>query len=209
MVMKVPLRYRVANWRRLPECLSNNSSELSITVSDILLEDQLTALRISVVHKSLGTLFTYIINASGSIVSPDKLGINLSEQDIMKELARFGFDIEFEPKNHLTGSQVKYLITLQGLGYDKIRHCYIKNGRDGTTQDIVTAFILNDHPKWLEQNAIISEYEYLKALYGGSATNVSRISTDNGFDWTWLNYVASIDDIIADNQNFDGDDYGD
>lgn len=199
--MKIPLRYRVADWRRLSECLSNNSSELSIAVSDIMLEDQLTALRISVVHKSLGSLFTYIINASGNLISDKELGINLSADDIVSELARFGFDVEFSPKNTLSGAQVKYLITLQGLGFDKIRHCYIKNSVDGTVKDIVTAFMLNEHPKWLNQKAFITEYEYLKALYAGSATNVSKISTDNGFDWSWLNYVASIEDILDENRD--------
>ena len=117
------LRYKISSWRQLPDCLSNNSRELRIHITDFFNNEELRGFRISLEHTTLGVLFCCVLQARGSIVTDeDEYGASeLTPEEILKELRKYGFEITYEPIKGLSGNLLDYLITLDKLGYDKIR----------------------------------------------------------------------------------------
>lgn len=200
----MPLRYKISSWNQLPECLSNNSRDLQLHVSSFKGGPTLEGFRIRVDHKLYGTLFACTIDARGEIITPCEVyGLKeLTTSQILQQLARFGFFIEYSPNKHLSGPQIDYLMTLRGLGYDKIRLLTVWNrttGRVDTARTYVVAFQSYPLDSWLSDTYCPSDEEFTKALVCGSACNLTEISKTRQFKWDWLNFVANIDDIIADN----------
>lgn len=203
----LPLHYNISNWLQLAECRSNNSIDLYITVKQIIDDSshRLTGTVILVNHTQYGTLFACLVNSKGSLLTPDtKSGIikEFTTDEILAELNKFGFDITFEINQHLSGEQVSYLITLSGLNYDKIRRLpvfeYDKQGNK-VFSDYIVAFNVASCSEWLDINYVCRKNEFLGKLNEGVALNLTHMSQTQLFDWTWLTYVANIDDIIEDN----------
>lgn len=204
MNMSMPLRYNISDWHRLPECKSNNSRLLSISVSDFINDKRLSGIRISIEHQYLGTLFAYVICAKGDIIDDidgDYLP-ELSTKQLLTELAKYGFYITYNQRAHLSGTQLDYLMTLSGLGYDKLRilstYSYINGIKQFSSKVIV--FNSPKNPDWLNLAYSPSELELLAAFNSGSAINISAISRSKEFSWAWLDYVADIQDILEDNK---------
>lgn len=204
MNMSMPLRYNISDWHKLSECKSNNSRLLSISVSDFINDKRLSGIRISIEHQYLGTLFAYVICAKGDIIDDidgDYLP-ELSTKQLLTELAKYGFYITYNQKAHLSGTQLDYLMTLSGLGYDKLRilstYSYINGIKQFSTKVVV--FNVSKNPEWLNLAYSPSELELLAALNSGSAINISAISRSKEFSWAWLDYVADIQDILEDNK---------
>ena len=109
---KPPLRYQISDIHELPGCLSNNSSNLSITVSDIKDEDYISGTRIKVEHKKYGTMFTYMMDATGSIVSDIQYYTPLSIAQLLTELERWGFIIVYNPTRKLDSRVIQWLMTV-------------------------------------------------------------------------------------------------
>ena len=65
----IPLRYNISDWHQAVQCLSNNSEHLHINVSDYVQNDSIRGTKISVIHDMYGTLFAYIVDAVGELVS--------------------------------------------------------------------------------------------------------------------------------------------
>ena len=215
--MEYPLRYNISSWRQLPQCLSNNSRELSIHVSDFMGHHGLRGFRISVDHTMFGTLFACVLNASGSIITPvmgyerpeDFRSSELTTDQILGELRKYGFIITYKPRKHLGGRQLNNLMTLQGLHYEKIRLLNVwkmQNGVQAFSLKVV-AFNPTAHGQWLNNAYSASEKEFLDALEDGTAINLTEISETEKYSWDWLDYVANIDDILKDNA-WDGITYG-
>ncbi len=213
--MSNPLRYNISNWVQLAECKSNNSVDLHITVKQIIDDGshRLTGTAILVNHTQYGTLFSCLVNASGTLLTPDEdSGIiqEFTTDEITKILATFGFDVTFKINQHLDGDQISYLITLNDLGFDKIRKLYVY--RDGDTiisgnaetiqrhySEFLVAFNVEKCPDWIHNDYTCSSKVFLKALESSGAMNLTDLKQTKGFDWTWLTYVANIEDIIEDN----------
>lgn len=193
----IPLRYNISDWHQAVECLSNTSAELKIIVSDLIQNNSLTGLKLSVVHTQFGPLFSYVVAAEGDLVDPsiDPMPTEL----ILRELARYGFDISYNQRAHLPGEQIQFLMILNDLHYDKIRLLTVvgSNGCDATTY--VVAFKIDGHPRWLDNRTSVYTAEFNKACADGTAFNISTISEAENYRWEWLDYVANIDDIIRDN----------
>lgn len=205
--MNAPLRYNISNWLQLSECKSNNSTDLYITVRQIIDDGshRLTGTSILVQHNQYGILFACLVNSNGTLLTPDpesKMIREFSTDEILKELEKFGFLVTFEINQHLSGEQISYLITLDGLDYDKIRRLdvyeYDRLGNKVFGEYIV-AFNVEHCDGWLDANYICSKTEFLNKLNDGVAINLTHISQTKSFDWTWLTYVADIEDIIEDN----------
>lgn len=201
---KDPLRYRISDWRQLKNCLSNNSKDLSISVTTFLQDDRLNGLRIQVIHEDFGVLFACVIDAKGRIVTD----INDEEQpeftvaQILTELKKYGFLIEYHPTEHLPGNQLSFLINVSNLGFDKLRIMNVwrwENGVKVFNQNIVV-FNSKEHPDWLNAGYSASQTEFKDALMNSSAVNITLVSEVNNYNWSWLyNFVASISDILEDN----------
>ena len=196
--MADPLRYTISSWKQLPHCLSNTSRHLSIHVASINKDPSLSGLRITVEHCMFGTLFATVIDPLGDLVYPQYAN-QLTNEDIIKQLENFGFLIEYHPETSLPAEQIEYLTTVQTLGFDKIRILPVKF-KDGHVDIKVVVFNVDKNPKWLSYPYEASYKEWDTALaIDGSALNITEVSLTKQFDWSWLNYVANIQDIL-DNQ---------
>ncbi len=198
-----PLRYHISNWHQLPRCLSNNSRNLKICVTDFIQNSEIQGLRISVEHLRFGTLFATVVNPKGSIVSKEYTDdiYTMTDEDILNALAMYGFLIVFCPRKHLSDSQLAYLQTLKGLHFDKLRRLPVWNTvRNNKVFQVVTvAFKIEAHSDWINNEYAPSQDELNAGLIAGTAINISAISAEQCFDWSWLDYVANIDDILEDN----------
>lgn len=208
--MSNPYRYNISNWLQLAECKSNNSTDLYITVKQIIDDGshRLQGINILVNHNQYGTLFACLVNSSGSLLSPDPVsGIikEFSTEDILAELNKFGFDVTFEINQHLSGKQISYLMTVSELGYDKLRKLYVQDKPDGHYSAYIIVFNTDKCPAdWLDINHLSGKKPFVDALISSGAMNLTDLEQTKGFDWTWLTYVANIDDIIEDNGYSEG-----
>ena len=202
--MKIePLRYSIDSWYDLPKCKSNNSKDLKIYVEDILDENKLTGLVISIHHKKYGILFSHMINCYGELVNAnvDDRPHEFSYSEILKELEKFGFLIEFTPQLHLPDLMIEYLYTLQGLHYDKLRVISITDKSKYILDSLskvhyVVAFSPDKLPKWLDNRYSPTTTEFTDALVSGAACNVSMSPEGKKLNWSWLDYVANISDLL-------------
>lgn len=201
----MPLRYKISDWHQLRNCASNNSSKLHIQVSDFVNNDALEGNRITIYHDTYGPVFVYVIQARGRIITeayPDKV-YELTVSQILSELEKYGFIVEYDPRPHLPQSQLEYLRTLDSLHFDKIRVLSTwKLNPDGTkvTKQLVCAFIVSENPKWIDNAYSPSEEEFNRSVTNGYALNLSAISRSHLYSWSWLDYVANISDILRDNE---------
>lgn len=203
----IPLRYNISDWSQLAQCKSNTSTDLYITVKHVIDDGsgRLSGTVIQVEHTQFGVLFACMVNSKGSILNSDPISskiLEMTTEEILKELNKFGFIVTFEINQHLSGAQISYLITLDGLGFDKIRKLAVSStDRSGHTSisDYLVAFNIEHCPNWITSNYTCKKSEYLDALDSGNAINITNYSQSQQFDWTWLTYVANISDIIRDN----------
>lgn len=205
----MPLRYNISNLRQLTGCLSNNSRDLSIHVTEFYNQPTIRGLRISVEHTIMGTLFACVIDASGKLITDYGNQGQFHEftvEDILGELEKYGFYVTYNPRYNLKGTQIEYLMTINKLGYDKIRVLDVWNAPIGVKESkwYVVVFRSKAHPDWLNNAFSPSEKEFKQALVDGTAINITDICECHKYNWSWLDYVGNIDDILLDNA---GDDY--
>ena len=200
--MPQPLRYNISDWHQLKDVLSNNSRNLHIEVTDLLENDKgsapVTGTQISVKYDGYrNALFSYLIAPSGTAVTPN-LGVYLTKDQILAELSKFGFIVTYDVMRHLPSSMITYLETLNNLHFDKIRRLavnYSSWGKDHTDVYIV-AFMVEGCPKWIDNTYQATMTEFKDALYNGYAMNLSAVTETQQWDWSWLDFVASIDDLL-------------
>ena len=200
-----PLRYRISDLRQLSGCLSNNSRDLCISVTTFVNDDRLNGLRISIEHKQFGSLFSYVVGAKGRIITTygDEMIPELTVDQILLELVKYGFYVEYIPVDSLSGNQLKYLVTLNELGFDKLRLMNVwhldKTGLKVFKTEVIV-FNSKGPDQWLNAGYSASQDEFNKALNDGSCINITGVSKTRNFDWSWLhNRVMNIHDILTDN----------
>lgn len=205
VIQNKPLQYRIDSWFDLPKCLSNNSQHLHLAVSEITYDRHLQGTKIEVIHDKLGVLFAVVVEAAGSILSKmyNDQYHTFSPDEIILELAKYGFNIEFAKYKHLSADQLNYLITLKTLGFDKLRKLDVIDlkSKDCPTTTQLVVFNITNHARWLMNTYAATKGEFLEALNDGTALNISNVSNTPMFDWSWLDYVANIDDILEANAN--------
>lgn len=202
----MPLRYKISSWNQLQGCMSNNSRKLSISVSNFILNDKLTGTRIQVMHSDFGVLFACVVNGAGNLITcPQHNAVyELTPSQILSELAKYGFDIQYNPESNLSGNQIQYLMTLNELHFDKIRvmNVWSKNTATGENEFAtnIVAFMSILNPYWLNNDYSCSASEFADALTKGTAMNLTHISNTQKYNWSWLKgFVANIEDVLADN----------
>lgn len=188
-------RFSISSWDQLPECISNHSRELRLHVAHFINSSVLTGTRITVEHDKFGTLFAYTLMAEGSLVASQyaqaHIAPPLSPQQILSELKRFGFDIEFSPQCNLPKEQLDYLESVNKLNFDKIRLIAVKE------TVYLVAFNVEYLPQWLDNTHSASQSEFNKAIVEGRAINLTETSDAKKYDWSWLStFVGSIYDIL-------------
>ena len=206
MNQMLPLRYKISSWRQLPDCRSNNDRELRIHVVDYFNNLELRGFRISVDHPRFGTLFACVLEARGRLITDiDEYGRSeLSSEAILGELKKYGFYITYVPNENLPSETLEYLITLDKLGYDKIRIIDVWEASASTGvknfKPMIVAFQVKPLGDWLNNAYSPSLKEFTQALTDGTAINLTDISKTKQLRWDWLKgYVLNIKDIIRDN----------
>lgn len=200
-----PLRYKISDLRQLKGCYSNNSRDVSISVTTFVNDDRLNGLRISIDHKQYGSLFSYVVGAKGRIITTyeDEMIPELTVDQILSELEKYGFYVEYTPVDSLSGNQLQYLVTLNDLGFDKLRLISVwKLDKAGLKQFSTQVIVFNStgHDQWLNAGYSASQDEMNKALNDGSCINITGVSKTRNFDWSWLhNSVMNIKDILVNN----------
>lgn len=202
--MSTPLRYNISNWLQLAECKSNNSCDLYITVKQIIDDGshRLQGINILVNHSQYGTLFACLVNSSGTLLTPDPVSGIIKEfttDEILAELNKFGFDVTFEINQHLSGSQISFLMAVNDLGYDKLRRLLVQDKPDGKYSEYIVIFNVEKCSDWIANDFTCGKKPFVDALISSGAMNITDLEQTKGFDWTWLTYVANIEDIIEDN----------
>ena len=193
---QIPLRYNISDWHQLSHCLSNTSVDLSIRVADLIQNSLITGLRITVEHNTIGILFSYVINPSGDIVLDDDVpGYVLTTEQILAILKKFGFFVTYDRRSNLSQEQITFLTSVNDLGYQKLRWIYTPLG----TKYLVV-FNVAQHPAWIDNTYMASEHEVQNGLLHSSIVNLTENSVGKNYDWSWLDYVANIDDILADQE---------
>lgn len=200
---KKPLRYSISDWHQLSQCLSNNSRELSVHVSDIFNGRILDCLLIQVVHSKFGVLFATCVNARGVDITPYPEGFsyNLPDEAILQELHKFGFFVKYDKRPGLLLEQLEFLKTLDGLHFDKIRKLsvsHLENGRIVYESHLV-AFNCSTNPGWINNKYVCKKEDFTEALVHGGAVDLTEAGDSKLYDWNWLDYVANIRDILRDN----------
>lgn len=202
-MLSTPLKYRISDWHQLVDVRSNNSRDLYLSVTDYLQDDRLHGLRIQVKHTLFGVMFAIVINSTGTILSDitHEEAYTMTTDQILTELERWGFYVDYAPAKHLPESQLVFLETLRGLKYDKLRILNVYRYENTTKlyKWHIVVFNVEQNPEWINNTYSASLKEYMKALQSGSVVNVSEASLQNNWDWSWLDYVANIDDILRDN----------
>lgn len=197
--MGEPLRYNITDWHQLRDCLSNNSRDLRIVVSDIFNDDILTGLRIQVVHQLFGPLFVCVLNAEGELITvpTGSEQIEFTTERILQELAKYGFFVTFDEVKNLPQDQLDFLYTIMGLGYDKLRLLAVK-GKDMPNQMYIMVFDVDKAPaSWLINTHVATYAEYTSVLQVGGAINITEKA--KRWQWNWLDFVANIEDILEEN----------
>jgi hypothetical protein len=194
------LTYSITDWHQLMNVKSNNSRDLSIKVADLLHSNVLTGLRIQVYHTEYGPLYAVVLNAQGTIVTEinDNMVVEPSTEDILAELHKWGFEVQFNQQLNLPQGQLDFLAELKDLGYDKLRilNVWTMQNAIKTFTPYIIVFNVAQNPDWINNGYAASEKEFLNSLKNGSAVNISATSKANIWSWGWLTFVANIDDIL-------------
>ena len=196
----MPLRYEISDWSQASKCLSNTSKHLHIHVSSFIQNPILSGTRLKVVHDTYGDLFTCIVNGRGELIDTDPK-YEMSTDDVLLQLAKYGFYIKYTDEHRISNKQLDYLVTLNQLHFDKIRVMNVwkldKSGIKEFKHHIV-AFQSANKASWLNNDYSPSYAEFTDALADGSAMNLDGITETSRFVWDWLTYVANISDILED-----------
>lgn len=194
------LRYRISDWHQLQSAMSNTCRDLHIAVDDLVNNRQLGGIRISVIHKDFGTLFSYVVHGSGTLLSDSNVHpyTELSTDVLLAELQRYGFIVDYTIVEHLPGDQLNYLLTLRDLGFDKLRLLHVRDYAAASNDVHLVAFNAVENPDWLANTYAAGNTEFSDALKHGSAVVIRR-TAESKWSWDWLDFVANIDDIVRDN----------
>ena len=194
-----PLRYKISSLNQLKYCKSNNSKELSISVLNYQNLPEFIGLGVQVNHTLYGTLFAANFGVSGCLIDDSISDITISE--LLLQLQRYGFLVEYSPYKHLSGSMIDLLMNLKAFSFDKLRVLSVwRIVNSNKSFDVhIVAFNIAQNPDWINANYACRYEEFVNSITTGSAIDVSAIAPKGiKLDWSWLyGWVADIDDVLA------------
>ncbi len=205
-----PLRYQISDWHQLTGCISNTAGpSLRIRVADFIIDqynDMISGTRIEVHHDSFGTLFACIVDGGGRMMNirdGDYAPFELSPDQILSELEKYGFFVTYDKRANLSGDQLSFLMTISSLHFDKLRilkvRCFDRKTSQSYIENHIVVFKIKQNPLWIDNAFTEEQSNFIRSLKEGSAMDISTISESRKYDWSWLDYVANISDILKDN----------
>ena len=205
-MMNQPLRYKICRWPQAVKCLSNNSRNLYISVTELVNNKTLEGTLIKVEHAEFGTLFAAVAAGSGEIVTKNDDDGNLipwmSTNAILQQLAKFGFYIYYKEISSLDDDTIDYLMKAVNLGYDKITKLvveYRENGRR-IPREYVVALNSKQNEDLLGFGMHVTGAKFTNRITAGKLITLQ----DNGvYQWDWLDSIYNINDVLEENQDIE------
>ena len=206
MNKNTPLRYSISKWPQAINCLSNNSRDFHIKVDEVINNEKFHGEIVRVEHDKFGTMFAAVTQGEGTIIteggSTDDIQW-MTTDEILIQLAKFGFDIIYKKVLSLDQSVIDYLLKIDSLGYDKINRIELIP-RVANVRDIyIIAFKSEENPDLINYNAEVLRKDFDDKLHRSSVISL----TNQIVEWDWLDAVYNIKDILEENSNPDDDAY--
>lgn len=187
----------------MTECLSNNSKLLYLTISKVIDGTSFQGQILRVNHTAYGVLFAAVIAGEGTLISKtDEHGVPipfLTTQEILTQLEKFGFYINYDVKSNLPVSVITFLADLDNIGFTKITVIRVQTvvSHATTLRSKVIAFKpTEDNIDLLTFGCKLSQTKYFEKLQNNSVMN---ITDEPDTQWDWLTYTANISDILDEN----------
>lgn len=145
-----------------------------------------------------------MIKGSGSLISDnDEKGLPipfLTTAEVLKQIEKFGFIVEYDLKSNLPDQVISYLSMLYNLGYDKISQIGVRT-RNEKGQLIIrpTVIVMKSCEATIDLmkfNRVITEKEFSQKL---DLNVVINVTNEPDMVWDWLTYMANIRDILEEN----------
>ena len=144
-------------------------------------------------------MFATVTNGQGFILSQSDEDGNelplLTTAEVLKQLEKFGFDIQYEEEPNLSGEQLTFLTNLLDLGYDAITRAKIIYPK--TTRLVTIAYASNKTTDFLKFDTSVTKAKFDEELENGAIANITKM--DKTLEWDWLTYTCQIEDILEAN----------
>ena len=152
-----------------------------------------------------------MIKGTGRLISDtDEDGVVipfLTTEEILKQIQKFGFIVEYNVRANLPGPVISYLMTMLNLGYVKITRIGVRTlNSDGSVYIRSTVILMKDAPETLDLlrfDEVITISEFMHKLDLNVVVNATN---EPGMNWDWLTYMANIEDLLQENSS--SDDFG-
>jgi len=152
-----------------------------------------------------------MIKGTGTLISDtDEDGVVipfLTTEEILKQIQKFGFIVEYNVRANLPGPVISYLMTMLNLGYVKITRIGVRTpNSDGSIYIRSTVILMKDAPETLDLlrfDEVITISEFMHKLDLNVVVNATN---EPGMNWDWLTYMANIEDLLQENSS--NDDFG-
>lgn len=144
-----------------------------------------------------------MISGTGRIISrEDEEGQYLpflSTQEILKQIAKFGFYVEFNEMSNLPGPTLDYIQNIMQLGYQKITRILLqttsKEGDIMWRNSVIVYKVVPDNTDLLGFGMKISRKNWMDKVDANTVLNV----TDEGIDWDWVDCMYNLSDVMDEN----------
>lgn len=158
---------------------------------------------LSVNHVNYGTLFATMIKGTGSLITTEDEDGNdlpfLTTEEILKQLMKFGFYIEYDVKKNLPSEMLAFLATIDNLGYDKITRIALESYTpDGQKTWRPTVIVMKSEGN---TDLLVFDCKVTRKVFNEKLTAniVMNVTHEEDMDWSWLTYIANIEDILDEN----------
>ncbi len=199
------LRYEISNWDQITNCLSNNSKALSLSLSKVIDGNAMRGLVVKVNHANYGTLFAAMIKGSGQLLTDkDEEGQILpflTTDEILKQIAKFGFIISYVERAHLNNETLVFLNNVKQLGFDKITRVQLETRNEYWAKAWTPKILViksQYNTDLLKFDCSLPIKNFNEKLANNWIMNVTDLDAEN-VTWDWVTYIANIIDIINEN----------
>lgn len=145
-----------------------------------------------------------MIRGTGSLITDvDEEGNDipfLTTEEILKQIAKFGFFVTYDVKSNLPPKVITYLSELYNLGYDKITEVYLGSTTESGSRvwrpTVLVIKSCQDNDDILTFDCKLTQKKFQNKLAANSIVNVTH---EEGMEWDWLHYIANISDLLDEN----------
>lgn len=151
-----------------------------------------------------------MIKGTGALISDtDEDGVAipfLTTEEILKQIQKFGFIVEYDVKANLPGPVISYLMTMLNLGYVKITRIGVRTlNSDGGIYIRPTVILMKDAPETLDLLRFDETITIAEFMHKLDLNVVVNVTNEPDMNWDWLTYMANIEDLLQENSSVSDD----